>query len=79
MVLGVVLGPGNLEEDNWRPLYFGWPKQSSPATRKEFADFEKNDVQRSSARNNKVLVAATGEGKTEKISASKVGFEAMKG
>ena len=41
MVLGVVLGPGNLEEDNWRPLYFGGPKQSSPATRKEFADFEK--------------------------------------
>ena len=44
MVLGVVLGPGNLEEDNWRPLYFGWPKQSSPATRKEFADFEKTTL-----------------------------------
>ena len=73
MVLGVVLGPGNLEEDNWRPLYFGGPKQSSPATRKEF------DVQRTSARNKKVLVAATGERKTEKISASEVGFEAMKG
>ena len=44
MVFGVDLGPGNLEDDNWRPLYFGWPNQSSAATSKEFPDFKKMTV-----------------------------------